>query len=227
MMSTVVPGLVKIGKTATNRFADRMYVLERNGYNNVAGLHRRFAIEVEDYDEKEQMLDEIFSKARVPGSELFALDIDLAVKLLSSFEGRQIYPPVSHETKEQVFATATKQHREHTDVLRIPDGTYHLDYNPRGQHGDENNQNIHVEMIVNSGELTIAAGQHVSTHEGTGLPVNVRELRRAYVSDDGTVTEDVQFDSPSSAGSFVTGRSCNGWTAWRTKNSKQISEFRL
>ena len=102
VMSTVVPGLVKIGKTTTDRFEDRMRILERNGYNNVTGLHREFAIEVERYDEKERMLDDIFSKARVPGSELFALDINLAIELLSSFEGRQIYPKSSTESKSKV-----------------------------------------------------------------------------------------------------------------------------
>lgn len=52
VMSTVVPGLIKIGKTGLNNFQARMYILERNGYSNVAGMKREFAIEVEDYDEK-------------------------------------------------------------------------------------------------------------------------------------------------------------------------------
>ncbi len=39
-----------------------MYNLERHGYNNVVGLKREFAIEVDDYDEKEKLLDDIFSK---------------------------------------------------------------------------------------------------------------------------------------------------------------------
>ena len=56
-----------------------MYNLERHGYSNVVGLKRRFAIEVDDYSEKETLLDDIFSKSRVPNTELFALDIDLVV----------------------------------------------------------------------------------------------------------------------------------------------------
>ena len=55
-METVVPGLIKIGKTGSENFEQRMYSLERNGYNNVVGLKRRFAIEVEDYDAKEALL---------------------------------------------------------------------------------------------------------------------------------------------------------------------------
>lgn len=55
-MTTIVPGLVKIGKTGSENFEQRMYNLEINGYVNVVGLKRRFAIEVEDYDEKEILI---------------------------------------------------------------------------------------------------------------------------------------------------------------------------
>ena len=113
VMTTVVPGLIKIGKTGTENFEARMYQLERNGYFNVVGLKRKFAIEVEDYDAKEILLDEIFSKSQVPNSELFALDADLVVQLLSSFEGRQVYPETI--SKEEVFTTATAEHQVKSD----------------------------------------------------------------------------------------------------------------
>ena len=89
-MTTIVPGLVKIGKTGIDNFEQRMYNLERNGYVNITGLQRRFAIEVEDYDEKEILIHEIFSKSNVKNTELFAVDIELVVQLLSSLEGKQI-----------------------------------------------------------------------------------------------------------------------------------------
>lgn len=41
VMTTVVPGLVKIGKTGSGNFEQRMYGLERNVYFNVVGLKRR------------------------------------------------------------------------------------------------------------------------------------------------------------------------------------------
>ena len=56
---TAVPGLVKIGKTGLTNFEARMYQLEHNGYFNVAGLKRVFAIEVDEYDEKESMLETV------------------------------------------------------------------------------------------------------------------------------------------------------------------------
>ena len=72
VMTTVVPGLIKIGKTGLDNFESRMYSLERNGYSNVVGLRRKFAIEVEDYDEKETLLSDIFSKIGVSNTEFFA-----------------------------------------------------------------------------------------------------------------------------------------------------------
>lgn len=194
VMSTVVPGLVKIGKTTTGRFDDRMRILERNGYNNVTGLHREFAIEVERYDEKERMLDDIFSKARVPGSELFALDINLAIELLASFEGRQIYPKTSTESKSKVFDDAAKNHQENTDIQCIPEGTYYL---------DRKRPPLHVEMVVEDGALTICAGQRVAEHDSDRADDRARELRRATVAADGTVRANVHFSAPSQAAAFI------------------------
>ena len=122
VMTTVVPGLIKIGKTGLNNFDSRMSTLERNGYANITGLRRYFAIEVDDYDEKEIMLDEIFSKSRVVNTELFALDVDLVVQLLSSFDGVQVYPETL--SKEEMFDEATEKRQVKGDWSKIPDGLY-------------------------------------------------------------------------------------------------------
>ena len=50
--TTSVKGLIKIGKTRTEQFENRMTVLEQNGYWNVSGLHIFYAVEAEGYDEK-------------------------------------------------------------------------------------------------------------------------------------------------------------------------------
>jgi len=77
-----------------------MRFLEANGYSNVSGLKRFFAIELEDYTDKENLLKDIFNKHRVGDSELFALDYDLVRQLLLSFEGRVIFPKVVDKDKE-------------------------------------------------------------------------------------------------------------------------------
>ncbi len=100
VMTTAVSGLIKIGQTGSSNFQERMRNLEANGYYNVAGLKRFFAIELEDYAEKETLLHDIFNKHRVGESELFALDQELIRQLLLSFEGKIIYPENINQEKE-------------------------------------------------------------------------------------------------------------------------------
>lgn len=133
-MSTAVSGLVKIGKTGTSNYQERMRALEANGYYNVAGLKRFFAIELEDFDDKESLLHEIFSKHQVGNSELFALEQDLVRQLLLSFDGNVIYPDKIDKEKEfDVVTVARKQNAllsfyrkglQNGDEIRfIPDNT--------------------------------------------------------------------------------------------------------
>ena len=116
--STAVDGLIKIGRTTD--FQSRMKHLEDNGYRNVAGLKRQFAIELDNHEAIEQLLDDLFDKSRVGNTELFSLDINKIIQLLSSFDGKQIYP--TNETKQEVFENAT----EIIQSQMIPDGEYFL-----------------------------------------------------------------------------------------------------
>lgn len=100
IMTTAVSGLIKIGQTGTANYQERMRNLEANGYYNVSGLKRFFAIELDDYTDKEILLKEIFNKHQVGNSELFALDYDLVRQLLLSFEGKVIYPKDIDKEKE-------------------------------------------------------------------------------------------------------------------------------
>lgn len=100
IMTTAVSGLIKIGQTGNANFQERMRFLEANGYYNVSGLKRFFAIEIDDYHEKERLLHEIFSKQQIGDSELFALDYDLVRQLLLSFDGKVIYPKDVNKEKE-------------------------------------------------------------------------------------------------------------------------------
>ncbi|MCD8563418.1 MAG: hypothetical protein LRY44_00110 [Candidatus Pacebacteria bacterium] len=100
IMTTAVSGLIKIGQSGINNFQERMRFLEANGYYNVVGLKRFFAIELDDYVDKETLLHDIFEKHRVGESELFALDQELVRQLLLSFEGKIIYPENINQAKE-------------------------------------------------------------------------------------------------------------------------------
>ncbi len=214
VMTTVVPGLIKIGKTGTDNFESRMYQLERNGYFNVVGLKRKFAIEVNDYDAKEVLLDEIFSKSRVPNSELFALDADLVVQLLSSFEGKQIYP--ESISKEEVFTTATAEHQIKSDWALIPDGEYYL------EHKTKDFGTIKATMRVDEGAFIVLKGCKCCPTNKKWIP----EARKNAPIVKDVLQDDVKTNSPSTAGWIVLGHANNGWNVWKDKKGNPIDIYR-
>lgn len=214
VMTTVVPGLIKIGKTGSENFENRMYHLERNGYFNVVGLKRKFAIEVDDYDEKEVLLDEIFSKSKVPNSELFALDADLVVQLLSSFEGKQVFP--KNVSKEEVFTEATAEHQVKSDWAAIPDGEYYIEQNIKGF------GKITATMCVDSGTFMVKKGCVCAPRKPGWAP----EICRNAPIVNNVLQNDVVVNSPSTAGWLVLGHSNNGWEKWKDKNGKPINIYR-
>ena len=216
VMTTVVPGLIKIGKTGTDNFENRMYQLERNGYFNVVGLKRHFAIEVEDYDEKEVLLDEIFEKSKVPNSELFALDADLVVQLLSSLEGRQVYPKPEQISKEKVFATATAEHQVKADWARIPDGESYYSQTVKGF------GKVTATMCVEDGTFIVKKGSTCIPPKDGWVP---SALKTAPIIDN-ILQDDVSTNSPSTAGWIVLGHANNGWIMWKDKNGNLIDTYR-
>ena len=121
LMSTVVDGLIKIGKT--DNYERRMKELEKNGYRNVPGLKREFAIELNDYDEKETLLQTIFSKSKLGDTELFSIDIDIAKQLLSAFDGKIIYPK---EDKNDIFVKATDAVEEKELIKALDINRHHF-----------------------------------------------------------------------------------------------------
>ena len=213
-MTTVVPGLIKIGKTTIDNFESRMYILERNGYSNVVGLKRHFAIEVQDYDEKETLLDDIFSKSRVPNTELFALDIDLVVQLLSSFDGKQIYP--DFESKEEVFQKATNERKVKANWEKIPDGKYHLSEAKKGF------GKVEATMRVEDGMFIVEKGSKCAPTKDGWIP----EVRKNAIIHDNILLEDVECNSPSTAGWVVMGGSNNGWNIWKDEEGQPIDIYR-
>lgn len=214
IMSTVVPGLIKIGKTGIDNFERRMYNLERHGYNNVVGLKREFAIEVDDYDEKEKLLDDIFSKSRVLNSELFALDLDLVIQLLSSFEGRQVYPV--DRTKETTFDEATKARAVKVDWEKVPDGYYYLNETRKGFGV------VTATMKVEDGMFTVLKGSICAPTKSEWMP----DARKSALIENDTLLEDVSCNSPSTAGWVVLGNANNGWTVWKNELGDSIDIYR-
>lgn len=218
IMTTVVPGLIKIGKTGSENYKSRMYNLEHNGYRNVTGLKRAFAIEVDDYSEKENMLHTIFEKSQVGDTELFALDINIAIQLLSSFNGKVVYPKL--ETQDEIFKDATEKSKSKL----IPDGTYTL---KRKKISD--NRMIMATATIKDGVWTLLSGSILGITEDSGCSEKVRFFRATIpIDENGQLLEDVELGvcSPSFAGCIVMNQSNSGWGSWRDERGNYIDIYR-
>lgn len=214
LMTTVVPGLVKIGKTGTDQFETRMKNLENNGYSNITGLKREFAIEVDEYDDKEKLLHSIFEKSMVANTELFAVDIDVVKSLLSSFDGNKIYP--RDKTKEEVFAESTEERELKNDNGFLPDGKYALRRNIKG-FGE-----VHGKAVVEDGVFTLLKGSRCGNTSSGYIP----SIRKNAKIVDNILQEDIICNNPSSAGWVVIGKSNNGWKEWKDSNGDTIEKHR-
>lgn len=140
--STIIPGLIKIGKSKSNRFEERKRFFESSGYRNCSGLKRQFAIEVDDYDQVEKDVSEIFKAHQVGNTELFACNIERVIKALSRFNGRIIFPV--NETKEE----NVKKANEGIASSELPEGDYTFKSERKGYQGT---------MRVENGILTLLA----------------------------------------------------------------------
>lgn len=218
LMSTAVPGLVKIGKTRSDCFESRMYNLEHDGYRNVTALKREFAIEVEDYDDKERMLHTIFEKSQLSDTELFALDKNIAIQLLSSFDGRVVFP--KNESKEEIFEVAT----DNGTSKRIPDGKYTF---KRKKKSD--NKTVNATAEIKNGVWTLKRGSVLGITEDVGVSKKAKEARLDLQMDaNGKLLEDAELGacSPSHAGAVVMNQSNDGWTDWFNKDGQPIDIYR-
>lgn len=213
VMSTAVDGLLKIGKTRSDQFEIRMSDLERNGYRNVTKLERKFAIEVEDFDSKEVLLHTIFSKSRIGQTELFAADLETIIQLLSSFEGKQVYP--KNRTKEEVFEEAKDKQDEENSAL-LPDGLYRLTKNVKGF------GKVTASLETKNGKMVVKAGSICAPSSNPKYQTiqNKANIQNAKLQEDYPCT------SVSTAAVLVSGHSENGWTAWKDQKGNPIDIYR-
>lgn len=214
IMTTVVNGVVKIGKTGIDNFEDRMRQLENNGYANVVGLKREFAIQVEDYDEKEKLLGTIFSKSRLSNSELFAIDKDIVIQLLSSFDGLQIYP--KNKDKDRVFEEATEKIEEKIKIENSSQKEFYITRKIR------NYGEVYGIGYIKDGKFVVKKGSKCRGKFDKNAPLICENLKFK----NGILQEDIYCDSVSTAGWIVLGKSNNGWNEWKTKDNEPLKKFR-
>ena len=215
-MTTAVDGLIKIGRTGSDTFEQIMYVLEHNGYCNVTGLKRQFAIEVSDYIVKETMIKKLFSRSRLADTELYSLDIQDVILLLSSFDGKQVYP--QDETKDEVF----KQAIEAAESSELPNGEYYLSSIVTTVNGKEE---VSGTLRVENGILRLLKGAIIASASKITVKGYNRVREEAH-KDGNKLLDDIRCDSVSMAAAIVCGSNQNGWDKWKDKNNNKIDIFR-
>jgi len=138
----------------------------------------------------------------------------LVIQLLSSFEGRQVYPEI--ETKKEVYNKSKAEFKSKQDVNLIPDGTYKLNRNIRGY------GKVSAVMEVEDGVLTVKTGAKCAPLVKDNPPKDVLEANVV----DNILQEDCIFTSPSTAAYLVVGKNTNGWTDWKNKDGEYIDIYR-
>lgn len=108
------------------------------------------------------------------------------------------------------------------DGTVVPDGKYYFKRRLKRL----GNKEFKAEMQVSNGKYILLKGSEICESEGPGLMGNLIVKRNEALIVDGVLKEDIILDSPSAAGSFVIGASCNGWTSWKCENGKLIDVFR-
>lgn len=216
VMTTAVDGLIKIGKTGSDKFKERMRKLEKDGYYNMNHLKKEFAIEVSDYNQKEDLIKKLFSRSRVGNSELYSLDLQQVISLLSSFEGKQIYP--TNESKQKVFEQATGI----IESRELPDGDYYLNSNTKGLNGKEK---LSGTLRVKDSKLTLLKGAIISSYSKIGV-LRYSQARDLAKKNGNILQEDILCDSVSMAATIVCGYNLNGWDKWKDKQGKKIDLYR-
>lgn len=88
---------------------------------------------------------------------------------------------------------------------------------------------IHAEGIVTETGFVVLKGSEVRNHEASYVAQAVKDLRHLYLEDgtivDWKLTRDVEFNSPSTAATFLIGSNASGPASW--KNTNGITMLKL
>lgn len=91
------------------------------------------------------------------------------------------------------------------------------------------NGSCYAEGIFDGSLFTVKKGGKINPDfakhiRGGKCAKNYRE-NPEYVDNEGTILKDCDFTSPSTAAQFVTGRSTNGYEAWKIDSKKNLGDY--
>ena len=209
-----IEGLVKIGRT--QNFEKRKKELETQGYYRQR-CEMIFAIKVDQYEFKENLLHKIFGKSRAGKTEFFAEDVKLVIQTMSAFEGTQIYP--TNESKEQIFNDVSEQILVEDGV--IPKGEYTLKIKIKAT----NSYCSGILLINDEGKMILKKGAILGPlspkKQMTWYDLGEEIRKNGFILD-----RDVPCKSISMAAALVRGQNTNGWEKWKNSKGEKIDIYR-
>jgi len=140
--------------------------------------------------------------------------MERAVSLLSSLEGKQIYPTTL--TKKEVFEVATEELKSREGLELLPDGEYRLNRKIKG-FGEVNGR-----ATVKRGVFTLLKGSLCADVTTDVVPA----IYDKAIIEDNILQVDLICSSPSAAGFVVIGKANNGWVEWKDANGNKIDIYR-
>ena len=138
------------------------------------------------------------------------------MRLLSSFEGKQIYP--TNISKDEVFDTATAN----SDIALIPEGKYYFERKIKAWEG----RVVSGTMEVKDGKFIVLKRSTICPVDGKGNSDETHRLRSSVSIKDNKLQENVRLSSPSAAGGLLIGAACNGWSNWKDASGKSLDFYR-
>ncbi len=241
VMTTSVSGLIKIGKSSCENFHQDVDELEHGGYQNVSGLELKYAMEVEDVEDIKKLLFDVFSKSNLPETELFVLNLELLIHLMSNLQGEKVYPVYSDKKGREVFMDTPAENDRETqteidggakrrieegireralkdsDCRYIPDGIYYLSVN------QQKFGRVDAQMEVEGDVCRVLKG---SVCSDCVTDEQARILQQSVHIENHVLMEDVVLTAPSSAARLVLGQSANGWITWKNSAGESIDVYR-
>ena len=91
------------------------------------------------------------------------------------------------------------------------------------------NSRADAQGIYQDKKTTVKAGGYISKdfakHIKCGKTAKAYREDIEYVNQDGRIVKDCEFSSPSTAAQFVTGRSTNGYEAWKVEGKVSLGKY--
>lgn len=209
-----IEGLIKIG--STQNLKKRMHELETMGYWRQK-CEIVFAIEVEEYEDKEDLLHHIFGKSRTGKTEFFAEDIELVKQTMLAFDGKKVYP--EEGTQEELFKEITEVINVKNGV--IPEGIYYFDAKIKGT-----TDRCFGTMVVTKERKLILQKGAIFGPLTQKSPMSWMDVRAKLNIKNNELQEDLECSSPSMAAAIVCGHNKNGWSAWQNTDGQPIDIYR-